>query len=213
MGGLIAVLYSRGLSLGRIATIAGSQTRSGRLHHLLDLAFSSRGLLRGERVLQSFAEAVGGESTQFRDLSIPVAVVSVDLRSGQEVVLASGSVAKALRATCSVPGLFLPVEYDDFTLVDGGLLNNVPADVVRQMGAEVVVAVDVLPDFSHNQAGQPPKVLGLRPLGLPVAAREQIHLQMIMISAITRERLRQARPDLLLQPELSERLSLFVSFR
>ena len=79
----------------------------------------------------------------FDELSTPFAAVAVDLVDGQEVVLTSGNVGKAISASCAVPALFKPVEIDGMVLVDGGLLNNMPADVCRTMGAEVVIGVDL----------------------------------------------------------------------
>ena len=83
------------------------------------------------------------EDKTFRQLSVPFAAVAVDISDGQEVVLNTGSVAKAVSASCAVPALFKPVEIDGMVLVDGGLLNNMPADVCRSMGAEIVIAVDL----------------------------------------------------------------------
>ena len=82
-------------------------------------------------------------NTTFEQLHIPFAAVAVDIRTGQEVVLNTGEVAKAVSASSAVPALFTPVRIGDMTLVDGGLLNNMPADVCRNMGAEVVVGVNL----------------------------------------------------------------------
>lgn len=79
----------------------------------------------------------------FDELSVPFAALAVDINSGNEVVLKSGSVAKAVSASCAVPALFRPVAMDDMLLVDGGLLNNMPADVCRDMGADIVIGVDL----------------------------------------------------------------------
>jgi NTE family protein len=79
----------------------------------------------------------------FDDLPTPFRCVAVDLRSATQVVLDRGSLAQSLRATMSLPGIFPPVEAEGRVLVDGGAMNNVPADVVRAMGADVVIAVNV----------------------------------------------------------------------
>lgn len=79
----------------------------------------------------------------FEDLPIPAAVVATDLQRGEEVVLDSGSVADAIRASLSIPGIFVPMEYEGKLLVDGALVNRVPGNVCRKMGAELVIAVDV----------------------------------------------------------------------
>jgi NTE family protein len=80
---------------------------------------------------------------RFDDLPTPFRVVAVDLRAGERVVLDGGALATALRATMSLPGIFPPVEHDGRILVDGGALDNIPADVVRSSGAAVVIAIDV----------------------------------------------------------------------
>ena len=79
----------------------------------------------------------------FDALPTPFRVVAVDLKTATPVVIDRGSLASALRATMSLPGVFPPVEVDGQVLVDGGAMNNIPADVVRAMGGQVVVAVNV----------------------------------------------------------------------
>ena len=79
----------------------------------------------------------------FDELPTPFRCIAVDLRSATQVVLDRGPLAQALRATMSLPGVFPPVELDGRILVDGGAMNNVPADVVRAMGADIVIAVNV----------------------------------------------------------------------
>lgn len=82
----------------------------------------------------------------FSELNIPFTAVAVNIKNGKEVRISSGSVAKACCASSAVPGVFKPVVYQQMHLVDGGLANNVPADVVREMGANVVIAIDVNPN-------------------------------------------------------------------
>jgi len=77
----------------------------------------------------------------FDDLPTPYRCVATDLVSGKEVIFKDGSLPQAMRATISIPGLFNPVRRDNQVLVDGGLVGNLPTDVVRKMGAEVVIAI------------------------------------------------------------------------
>jgi NTE family protein len=79
----------------------------------------------------------------FGELPIPFRCVAVDMETADTVTMADGSLAQALRATMAIPGVFTPVLRDDRVLADGGLVNNVPADVARSMGADIVIAVDV----------------------------------------------------------------------
>lgn len=79
----------------------------------------------------------------FNNLPIPFRAVAADLKTGQRVTLSQGSLSRALRASMSIPLAFPPVAYGDSLLVDGGIVDNIPVDVVRQMDADVVIAVDV----------------------------------------------------------------------
>ncbi|HJW44851.1 MAG TPA: patatin-like phospholipase family protein, partial [Lysobacter sp.] len=105
----------------------------------------SPGVLQGERILAMFERSTVGVSAiaDFDELPIPYRAIATDLNTGDAVVLDHGSLAMAMRASMSLPGIFQPVEIDGRVLLDGGLVNQVPVDVVRSMGADVVIAVDV----------------------------------------------------------------------
>ncbi|MBP6596595.1 MAG: patatin-like phospholipase family protein, partial [Arenimonas sp.] len=103
------------------------------------------GVLSGQRVLlllESLTEPVALRS-DFDTLPIPFRAVATDLNTRLAVVLAQGNLAMAMRASMSIPGVFKPLEIDGKVLVDGGLANQLPVDVVRAMGADIVIAVDV----------------------------------------------------------------------
>ena len=87
----------------------------------------------------------------FDDLPIPFRCVATDLLTGDPDVLQSGSLPQALRATMAVPGVFTPVELDDKILVDGGMVDNIPSDVAREMGAKVVIVVDVASELGSRK--------------------------------------------------------------
>lgn len=103
------------------------------------------GLIYGQNIQMFFlsltAPYEGVES--FDDLPIPYRCVAVDLVSGKQVVLKNGSLAKAMRATMSIPSAFSPVDWGDYLLVDGLVLNNFPADVVRNMGADIIIGLNL----------------------------------------------------------------------
>lgn len=111
---------------------------------ILDRDAKGVGLMKGytiEHMLDSMACAKG--CTDFKSLKIPFSCVAADIRSGKEVILHEGRLARAMRASMAIPGVFKPVEINEQRLVDGGMLNNLPVDVCRQMGAEIVIAVDL----------------------------------------------------------------------
>jgi NTE family protein len=100
------------------------------------------GLLKAEGLEKVVKKLTDGKNME--DLAIPFRAVATDLATGREVVIDSGPVARAVRASCSIPGIFTPLEEGGRLLADGGLVNNVPADTVRAMGADYVIAVDVM---------------------------------------------------------------------
>ncbi len=94
-------------------------------------------------LLLSRLSAPYGGISSFDQLPIPFRCVATDITNAEQVVMSDGSLALALRATMAIPGVFTPVEWNGRLLADGGVLNMVPADVVRRMGADIVIAVDV----------------------------------------------------------------------
>ncbi len=113
------------------------------------------GFISGQNLfflLQSLTLNVA-DVTDFHKLPIPFECVSTDVGTGEMVVLDSGYLATALRATMAIPGVFAPVTIDDRLLIDGGLVNNLPVDVVQKMGADIVIAVDLGEDLSSRQVG------------------------------------------------------------
>lgn len=107
-----------------------------------DVVFPRSGLLNATRKVQELF-SMHTETRTFADLRIPVAMVATDLDDGDRVVLNTGELIPALRASMSIPGLFAPARHGDRWLVDGGLVDPVPVSVARVMGADVVIAVDL----------------------------------------------------------------------
>jgi len=151
MGGLIGALYAAGVAIERVEAEVVRLSRVTEQMRLVDFELSAAGLsVRGRRIYNMLAELLGEELT-FADLRLPLAMVSVDVRTGRPVTLQGGLVIDAVRATISIPGIFTPVDLGDYRLVDGGVLDNVPVDVAHALGATHTVAVDVLPSYSRNQ--------------------------------------------------------------
>ena len=133
-GSLIGAMYCADVTCEQMIEVAKQVTRKELLSKFLINSDSAN--------IANVANRLLADKT-FKQLSVPFAAVAVDISDGQEVVLTNGSVAKAVSASCAVPALFKPVEIDGMVLVDGGLLNNMPADVCRSLGAEIVIGVDL----------------------------------------------------------------------
>lgn len=134
-GSIMGALYCAGIPWQTILDEAKKLNRKDFLDKRFMVGSDSENIAKIARILL-------GDST-FDQLQIPFAAVAVDIRTGREVLLNSGDVATAVSASSAVPALFTPVRIEDMVLVDGGLLNNMPADVCRDMGAEIVVGIDL----------------------------------------------------------------------
>jgi NTE family protein len=115
-----------------------------------------RGLRSAQKLrflLQTYLIPVAGVR-DFNKLPIPFRAVAADMETGHAVVLDHGDLGEAIRASISIPGVFSPSEYEGKLLVDGGIADNIPVDVVRAMGADIVIAVDVgSPLLTREQIG------------------------------------------------------------
>ncbi|WP_158633963.1 patatin-like phospholipase family protein [Radiobacillus deserti] len=145
-GAVIGGLFACGLHPDKMVNALDSL--SIRKH--LDFGFNKKGWLKGDRIYNTLLQLTDGK--YFSDLDIPLAVVCVDLISRQLTIIREGEVAKALRASIAIPGVFSPVQIGKKLLVDGYILNNNPADIVKEMGAKHVTAIRVLSSNYQNQS-------------------------------------------------------------
>jgi NTE family protein len=105
------------------------------------------GILNGRKYAETFAGLVGIENLE--EAPVPIIIVATDLISWRPYLFEKGSLATAIQASSAVPGAFKPLQFEDKLLVDGGLVNNCPADILRERGADLVIAIDL--DFrSHS---------------------------------------------------------------
>jgi len=150
------------------------------------LSLFSGGLVKGER-LERFLDA-HLEHTVIEQMPVRFAAVAVDLRTGEPVVFDRGPVARAVHASCAIPGVFVPVEVDGVTYVDGGVVDPVPAGVARRLGAEVVIAVSI--------PAAVPKEAPRNPI--------QVAMQASAIRAAEIARLRAAEADVVIAPDVGD---------
>ena len=121
-----------------------------------------KSLLDGQKFILLFSELtfpLSGD-TDFDTLPIPLRCVAVDLITAQKIALKSGSLTRAMRATMAIPTLFSPVSWEHMLLVDGGILDAVPVDAAKEMGAEIIIAVDLgSPLYSKEELRTADKIL------------------------------------------------------
>jgi NTE family protein len=148
VGSIIGALYCSGMGWKEMLAI----TKELGWQELVKPTFSGMGLVETKR-LEEFMIKLIGELT-FSELKIPFRAVAVDIGTATQVVIDEGPVARAVRASSSVPGIFEPVIAGDVALVDGGVINNLPVDQARAMGARRVIAVDLNSDRSPGGTPQ-----------------------------------------------------------
>jgi len=210
IGGILGAAYALGYSPAELEEIALRFTHLRELVKLLDPSAARRGLLLGSRV-QQFLSEIFGEHT-FADLRLPTALCAVDLVHACEVTLNQGSLLTAAMATSAVPGVFDPVEVDGMRLVDGGVLKNVPVDLARELGAEVVLAID--PQI-HPEIDPPWHSLPDRPRWPflpPEGFLDFYRADLCMVSQLTRLHFERYHPDLILYPPLPPDMTMFLGF-
>ena len=147
-GSLVAALYASGKNGKQLQTVAEIMEEAA----LTDwtLPFISRGMLRGEALARYVSAQVGGKTIE--SFPMPLGIVATDLHNGKGVLFVTGDTGTAVRASSSVPGVFQPVKIGTREYVDGGLVSPVPVRYARQMGAEVVIAVDISATPESNPA-------------------------------------------------------------
>ncbi len=146
-GSIIAAAYASGLPISRIEEIATHTTWK----ELFSIRPPFRQGLVSSGPIEEYIRKYFKVAT-FEELKKPLAVVASDICTGEEVIFTSGALDKAVRASCSIPGIYSPVEMEGRQLVDGGMAENVPVHALRSLGADVVIAVNV---FGHHQVFPP----------------------------------------------------------
>lgn len=120
------------------------------LIRLVDPVLPKTGLVEGKK-LRAFLARFIPEKTQIEDLPLPLAVVATDYYTGKPVVFTSGNLLDALRASIAIPGVFTPVKFGDSLLIDGGVSNPLPVDVLERMGAGRTIAVNLHPSLPRRR--------------------------------------------------------------
>jgi len=204
VGAIIGALYCSGLSgreiRERIATpnhaSGGGWRRLMRNREsigwfdFIDPEFGPRGLIKGERFVAFLYDIL--RISRFEELEIPLKVVATDFHAREQVVLDSGPLLPALKASMAIPGLFTPVRHRDRVLLDGSAVNPVPYDLLRP-ACDITIAVDVAGSRSRGRRRQSE---------IPNVLEAVFTSFQIMQRAILSEKLAQGRPDIYLRPDI-----------
>lgn len=195
IGAIVGACYVFGKLDELEATTRGTNWRD--LLSLADVQLWKSGLLAGDAVSERLREIIG--DVTFEEAERPFAVVAADLAGDREVAIRSGPVVDGIRASISLPGIFVPVERDGGLLIDGGMKNPLPVSVCQALGADCVIAVDVTGDFRGQAAAA-----GIEPGVAFTGSKLQVvttALAMIM-KDLARARFQTDPPDVVIVPKV-----------
>ncbi|MHB8174927.1 MAG: patatin-like phospholipase family protein, partial [Nitrospirota bacterium] len=143
-GSVVGSLYAAGYNGFQLQKIALDVNKSD----IVDLCFPDDGFIKGDK-LEEFVNRMV-KNVPLEKLKIPFYPVATDIRTGKEVVFATGNTGAAVRASCSIPGVFRPASFGGRTFVDGGVVSPVAVSAARARGADLIIAVDISSDLDHS---------------------------------------------------------------
>ena len=196
-GALVGALYAQGKDISQIKNLA-IDLGSKRFALLADPALPKTGLIKGRRIKEVLKSIIGGD-IGFSNLKIPLACVATDIVTGEEVVINQGSVLEGVRASISIPVIFTVVKWKGRYLVDGGLVNQVPVSVLKKMGADIIIAVNVIPDIRDRM--RPRSKDGVEDFKEPNIFN--IIMQTIHIAAYQSLKLSLSEADVVIEPQMA----------
>ena len=147
VGALVGAIYASERDSFQLEWLAYQVTKEDIFD--FSILYSKLGPVQGEKLEEFLKTKL--KVKKLEDLQLPLYPVATDLMTGETVSLERGSIARAVRASSAIPGVFVPVQFAGRTLIDGGVTNNLPIDIARQKGADVVIAVNLSQDVKNVQ--------------------------------------------------------------
>ncbi|MBI5076229.1 MAG: patatin-like phospholipase family protein [Nitrospirae bacterium] len=179
-GSFVGSLYAYGFTSYQLQKMAHTLDKN----EIIDLTVPDNGFVKGER-LEEYVNAMV-RNTPLEKMRIPFYAVAANIQNGQETVFSRGNTGTAVRASCSIPGIFRPVKIDGRMYVDGGVVSPVAVDAARRLGADIVIAVDISADID-----------ALQPEGTVETILQSIGIMHAKISAI-----QLAKADVVIRPKV-----------
>lgn len=181
IGALVACLFAFGKDESKVMDLAIDLS----WRDIAGISFSKYGLFSNEKIETFLIENIG--DVTFDQANIPLAIVATDITTGEKVIFREGNVAQAVMASTCIPGIFQPVEVDGRLLVDGGIAENIPVSPLKEMGVDLIIAVDL--NAKHDY-GKPNNIVG-------------VLLNSFHYALINSAKLQTARANIHIKPDLS----------
>jgi NTE family protein len=144
-GSFVGSLYAYGFTSFQLQKVAHSLDKN----EIIDMTIPDNGFVKGER-LEEYVNAMV-KNTPLEKMRIPFYAIAANIQNGQEAVFSRGSTGSAVRASCSIPGIFRPVKIDGKMYVDGGVVSPIAVDAAQRLGADMIIAVDISSDIDARQ--------------------------------------------------------------
>ncbi|PVZ90279.1 alpha/beta hydrolase [Serratia sp. S1B] len=186
-GSIVGALYASGKTPEQIKDIALNM----KVQDVREITLRKNGFLDGSKVEDFINDQIG--NLPLEKMRIPLFVVATELKEGKKVIFNYGNTGQAVRASSSIPSMFIPTKIQNKEYVDGGLVSPVPVDVARQLGADIVIAVDIL---AQPQYTETTNMWGL--------FNQNINIMQQQLS-----RVELSHADVIIQPDLREKAHIF----
>lgn len=147
VGSVVGALYAYGMNAYDLQKLSFAIEQKD----IIDLTFPENGFIKGEK-LEEFVNRMV-KNTPMERLKIPFYAIATEVQSGQEIIFGKGNTGQAVRASCSIPGIFRPVKIGEKVYVDGGVVSPVAVEAAKRLGADVVIAVDISASSERNPPG------------------------------------------------------------
>jgi NTE family protein len=147
VGSVVGSLYAYGYDAFQLQKVSFSIEKGD----IVDLTIPDNGFIKGEKLEEFINKTL--KYTPIEKLKIPFYAVATDIQNGQEIVFGRGNTGTAVRASCSIPGVFRPVKIADRMYVDGGVVSPVAVEAAKRFGADIVIAVDISTGVEHTLPG------------------------------------------------------------
>ncbi len=169
VGSVVGSLYAYGYDAFQLQKMSFSIEKGD----IVDLTIPDNGFIKGEKLEEFVNKTL--KYTPIEKLKIPFYAVATDIQNGQEVVFGKGNTGTAVRASCSIPGVFRPVKISDRMYVDGGVVSPVAVDAAKRFGADIVIAVDISTEVEHTFPGNTVETI-LQSLNIMYSKLESVQL-------------------------------------
>lgn len=207
IGAIVGAVFCAG-ELDELDNFVRNMTWKNTLAYF-DLSIPKSGLINGTKLSNLIYSYT--KTNNFDDLEIPLFTVSTNIKTGQEVIINKGDLIQAVRSSISLPGFFNPVEIDGNWLVDGGLTNPIPINILRQNGCDIVIAVNLNKDLTKGKNKNKKSVHKLNNFfNKLINKNNKPSIVDVLVSSIkiaemqiTEHSLKYEKPDILIEPDLS----------